>query len=74
LPFSWICYLQAGSNYCAKKIGKPGVRSVAPHAMDFSGRFDFMLKVVTENIHAYYDFHVKRLSGIENVGNVQGFL
>ena len=33
--------------------------------------FDFMLKVVTENMDTYYDFHVNRLSEIENVGNVQ---
>jgi len=27
--------------------------------------------VVVENMDAYYDFHVNRLSEIENVGNVQ---
>jgi len=36
-----------------------------------SGEFDFLLKVVVENMDAYYDFHVNRLSEIENVGNVQ---
>jgi hypothetical protein len=30
-----------------------------------------MLKVITENMDAYYHFHVNRLSEIENVGNVQ---
>jgi Lrp/AsnC family transcriptional regulator, leucine-responsive regulatory protein len=36
-----------------------------------SGEFDFMLKVLTENMNSYYDFHVNRLSEIENIGNVQ---
>lgn len=36
-----------------------------------SGEFDFMLKVVTENMDAYYDFHVNRLGQIENIGQVQ---
>jgi len=36
-----------------------------------SGEFDFMLKVVSPNMNDYYDFHVNRLSEIENIGNVQ---
>jgi Lrp/AsnC family leucine-responsive transcriptional regulator len=36
-----------------------------------SGEFDFMLKVVAENMNAYYDFHVNKLSEIENIANVQ---
>ncbi len=36
-----------------------------------SGEFDFMLKVVAENMNAYYDFHVNKLSEMENIGNVQ---
>ena len=39
--------------------------------LTISGEFDFMLTVVTENMDSYYDFHVNRLSEIENVGNVQ---
>lgn len=38
---------------------------------NISGSFDFMLKVVEENMDSYYDFHVNRLSLIENVGNIQ---
>ena len=38
---------------------------------NISGEFDFMLKIVTENMDSYYDFHVNRLSEIENIGNVQ---
>jgi len=36
-----------------------------------SGEFDFMLKVLVEDMNVYYDFHVNRLSEIENIGNVQ---
>lgn len=36
-----------------------------------SGEFDFMLKVIAENMNSYYDFHVNKLSEIENIANVQ---
>jgi len=36
-----------------------------------SGEFDFMLKVLVEDMNAYYDFHVNHLSEMENIGNVQ---
>ncbi|HLX91631.1 MAG TPA: Lrp/AsnC family transcriptional regulator [Puia sp.] len=38
---------------------------------NISGEFDFMLKVAVENMDSYYDFHVNRLSQIENIGHVQ---
>ncbi len=38
---------------------------------NISGEFDFMLKVVVEDMNAYYDFHVNKLSESENIGNVQ---
>ncbi len=38
---------------------------------NISGEFDFMLKVVAENMDAYYDFHVNKLSLIENMGRLQ---
>jgi DNA-binding Lrp family transcriptional regulator len=38
---------------------------------NISGEFDFMLKVMVESMDAYYDFHVNKLSQIENVGHVQ---
>lgn len=36
-----------------------------------SGEFDFLLKVVTEDMETYYNFHVNKLSQVENVGHVQ---
>jgi Lrp/AsnC family transcriptional regulator, leucine-responsive regulatory protein len=38
---------------------------------NISGEFDFMLKVVSEDMNAYYDFHVNKLSQVENMGHVQ---
>lgn len=38
---------------------------------NISGEFDFMLKVVAENMDDYYDFHVNKLSQAENLGHVQ---
>ncbi|MDX1956447.1 MAG: Lrp/AsnC family transcriptional regulator [Chitinophagaceae bacterium] len=38
---------------------------------NISGEFDFMLKVVSENMDSYYNFHVNKLSQIENMGQVQ---
>lgn len=36
-----------------------------------SGEFDFMLKVVCNDMNAYYNFHVNKLSAAENIGHVQ---
>ena len=38
---------------------------------NISGEFDFMLKVVTENMDDYYNFHVNKLSQAGNLGHVQ---
>jgi DNA-binding Lrp family transcriptional regulator len=38
---------------------------------NISGEFDFMLKVVVENMDAYYDFHVNKISQLENIGQLQ---
>src|SRR5215212_4583974 len=38
---------------------------------NISGEFDFMLKVVAENMDDYYNFHVNKLSEAENIGHVQ---
>lgn len=38
---------------------------------NISGEFDFMLKVVAQNMDEYYHFHVNKLSQAENIGHVQ---
>jgi DNA-binding Lrp family transcriptional regulator len=69
-----ICYVSIKEH--SKLSGTKFIHSI--HEMNevvecysISGEFDFMLKVVAENMNAYYDFHVNKLSQIENIGHLQ---
>lgn len=69
-----ICYVSlkehnrtAGARFIKAINAMPEVTE----CYNISGAFDFMLKVVEENMESYYDFHVNRLSQIENLGNIQ---
>ena len=69
-----ICYVSLKEH--RKTAGAKIIKSInALHEVvecyNISGEFDFMLKVVEENMDSYYDFHVNRLSLIENMGNIQ---
>ncbi len=69
-----ICYVslkQHNKNAGAKFIKTIGELTEVIECYNISGEFDFMLKVVTENMDAYYDFHVNKLSQEENIGHVQ---
>ena len=69
-----ICYVslkQHGKNAGAKFIKTVNDLNEVIECFSISGEFDFMLKVVCEDMNAYYDFHVNKLSEIENVGHVQ---
>jgi len=69
-----ICYVslkQHGKNAGAKFIKVINDLNEVIECYSISGEFDFMLKVVCEDMNAYYDFHVNKLSEIENVGHVQ---
>ena len=69
-----ICYVslkQHSKNAGAKFIKQIMEMNEVLECLTISGEFDFLLKVVTENMDSYYHFHVNRLSEIENVGNVQ---
>jgi Lrp/AsnC family transcriptional regulator, leucine-responsive regulatory protein len=69
-----ICYVslqQHNKTAGAKFIKAINEMSEVIECYNISGEFDFMLKVVEENMDSYYDFHVNRLSQIENIGNVQ---
>jgi DNA-binding Lrp family transcriptional regulator len=69
-----ICYVslkQHGKNAGAKFIKTINDLNEVIECFSISGEFDFMLKVVCEDMNAYYDFHVNKLSEIENVGHVQ---
>ncbi|MCE3281905.1 MAG: leucine-responsive regulatory protein regulator for leucine (or lrp) regulon and high-affinity [Chitinophagaceae bacterium] len=69
-----ICYVSLKQH--SKNAGDKFIRTIhelneVVECYNISGEFDFMLKVVAENMDAYYDFHVNRLSQVENMGKVQ---
>lgn len=69
-----ICYVslkQHGKNAGANFIRTINELNEVIECFSISGEFDFMLKVVCEDMNSYYDFHVNKLSEIENVGHVQ---
>jgi Lrp/AsnC family leucine-responsive transcriptional regulator len=69
-----ICYVslqQHSKNAGDKFIKIINELSEVIECYNISGEFDFMLKVVSEDMNAYYNFHVNKLSQIENMGHVQ---
>jgi DNA-binding Lrp family transcriptional regulator len=69
-----ICYVSLKEHN--KKSGAKFIRTIQelPEVIEcynISGEFDFMLKVVVENMDAYYDFHVNKLGQAENIGHLQ---
>ncbi len=69
-----ICYVSLKQH--SKNAGQKFIKTIhelhdVTECFNISGEFDFMLKVVCEDMNAYYDFHVNTLSQIENVGHVQ---
>lgn len=69
-----ICYVSLKQH--SKEAGDKFIKTIQQlneviECYNISGEFDFMLKVVAEDMNAYYDFHVNRLSQIENMGHVQ---
>jgi DNA-binding Lrp family transcriptional regulator len=69
-----ICYVslkEHSKNAGVKFIETMQVLPEVIECYSISGEFDFMLKVVCEDMNSYYDFHVNKLSQIENMGHVQ---
>ena len=69
-----ICYVSLKQHN--KTAGSKFIRTILEmneviECYNISGEFDFMLKVVAENMDDYYNFHVNKLSEAENIGNVQ---
>jgi Lrp/AsnC family transcriptional regulator, leucine-responsive regulatory protein len=69
-----ICYVSLKQH--SKNAGDKFIKIIhelneVVECYNISGEFDFMLKVVAENMDAYYDFHVNKLSQAENMGKVQ---
>lgn len=69
-----ICYVSLKQH--SKHAGQKFIKTIKEldeviECYNISGEFDFMLKVVCEDMNAYYNFHVNKLSEIENMGHVQ---
>jgi len=69
-----ICYVSLQQH--SKNAGEKFIKTIHQlneviECYNISGEFDFMLKVVSEDMNAYYNFHVNKLSQIENMGHVQ---
>ncbi len=69
-----ICYVSLKEHN--KKAGLKFIEAInnmneVIECYNISGEFDFMLKVVVESMDAYYDFHVNKLSQVENMGHLQ---
>ena len=69
-----ICYVSLKEHN--KKSGAKFIKIINEldeviECYNISGEFDFMLKVVVENMDAYYDFHVNKLGQLENTGQLQ---
>ncbi len=69
-----ICYVslkQHSKNAGVKFIKTMHELNEVVECFSISGEFDFMLKVTCEDMNTYYNFHVNKLSQIENMGHVQ---
>lgn len=69
-----FCYVSL--NMHNKNAGLKFIKSINEmteiiECYSISGEFDFMLKVMAENMDAYYHFHINRLSQIENINHIQ---
>jgi DNA-binding Lrp family transcriptional regulator len=69
-----ICYVSLKEH--SKNAGVKFIKNINElqeviECYSISGEFDFMLKVLCQDMNAYYDFHVNKLSQQENMGNVQ---
>ena len=69
-----ICYISLKEHN--KKSGAKFIKTMhelkeVMECYNISGEFDFMLKVMVENMDAYYDFHVNKLGQLENIGHMQ---
>jgi DNA-binding Lrp family transcriptional regulator len=69
-----ICYVSL--NQHSKQSGGQFIQLIndLPDVVEcysISGEFDFMLKIVTEDMNSYYNFHVNKLSQADNISQVQ---
>jgi Lrp/AsnC family transcriptional regulator, leucine-responsive regulatory protein len=69
-----ICYVRINEHNKTAGIKFIKAINAMPEVLEcytISGEFDFMLKVVTKDMNTYHDFHVNKLSSVDNIGHVQ---
>lgn len=69
-----ICYVslrQHDKKAGLKFIGAIQQLNEVTECYSISGEFDFMLKVLAADMADFYNFHVNKLSQVENMGHVQ---
>lgn len=69
-----ICYISLKEHN--RKIAKVFIDSVIDFSevlecYNISGEFDFMLKIVSENMETYHDFYLHKLSMIKGISHTQ---
>ena len=69
-----ICYISLKEHN--RKIAKVFIDAVTnfPEVLEcynISGQFDFMLKIVSENMETYHDFYLHKLSMIKGISHTQ---
>lgn len=69
-----ICYVRLKEH--SKLSGTKFIKAIQKmneviECYNISGQFDFMLKVVSENMNSYYSFHVNKLSEIDNIAHIE---
>ncbi|MFT3679074.1 MAG: Lrp/AsnC family transcriptional regulator [Ferruginibacter sp.] len=69
-----ICYVSLKEH--SKNAGVKFIKAIQSlnevvECYSISGEFDFFLKVLCSDMNTYYDFHVNKLSELDNVGHVQ---
>ena len=69
-----ICYVSLKQH--SKNAGVKFIKTIhelneVVECFSISVEFDFMLKVICKDMNTYYDFHVNKLSQIENMGHLQ---
>jgi DNA-binding Lrp family transcriptional regulator len=69
-----ICYVSLKEH--GHKLGMAFINAVTEYkevleCYNISGQFDFMLKIVSEDMETYHDFYVNKLSEIKGISHMQ---
>lgn len=69
--FCYVSLKEHGKEAGLDFINHIGKLSSVVECFSISGEYDFLLKIICEDMNSYYEFHVNILSEIRNVGHLQ---